>query len=504
MFGMVAGVAYVWLAQGLAFLLMPRAIAFDFRLRALLFWAVTAPLVLLVEQPMITLLVAGLLLLLLSPTSTNDRTAFFIVAVPAVPVSMFAMIPFPGINYLTSITHYKLAALILLLPVLLSRRHREEPAAGFAGPVGAALLIYVAYTAALISTPQGFTAAMRFAVDQILLLAFPFFAILRSLRRPKDIERLFQAILVVSLILAMVALVSNLKHWDIYAVGALLGSESRDGILRINATSGTHSLAFNLAAGLLVLEYLKRRLQLSWLYLNLMRAILFLGMLTTDSRGALMGLLIAFCVYTVFILRSNWLRSALLIALFAGGAGAAIWLARGNVGDYDLHGTFAYRQELLRTSVDYILKHPLFGDREFLQSGAFDHLRQGQGIIDITNMYLQVALNYGLMGLAIFAGAFVLPVVKAGRKVLRVVRSNPHVLIKRHDQAMSDNEIWYRATAVSVAMGVGWLALIATTSDVGLTLHLGVVFAAFCCALQRMHADVQVMTAAEARVEGAA
>ena len=36
-----------------------------------------------------------------------------------------------------------------------------------------------------------------------------------------------------------------------------------------------------------------------------------------------------------------------------------------------------------------------------------EELRQGQGIIDIVNSYIAVALGYGLVGLSLFLGAFI-------------------------------------------------------------------------------------------------
>lgn len=499
----LAGVVYIWLAQGLAFLLMPTSIVFGVRARAVLFWAITAPVVLAVQPPMSMLIAAAVVTLAFAPLAPTDRTAFFIIAVPAVPVFVYAALPFPGINYLLDLSHLKLASLLVLAPVLLAgRQAAARPAHGV--PVFALLaVVYVLYSTLLIASTYGFTGALRHGLEQILLLLIPMFAMLVALRKPQDADKLFQAVLIVSLLLAMAALISSFKRWDMYAVGGYYLTEIRDGQMRINATAGTHALAFHLAAGIVVLEYLQRRLQIGWLRVNLIRLVLFAGMLTTDSRGALGGLAVALIVFTLLVLRNRFFRGLLLSGGLAALFGGMIWLAQGDVGAYDPHGTFAYRQDLFWTSLDYIAKHPLLGDRNFVQSGHFDHLLQGQGIIDITNLYLQVALKFGLLGLMLFACIFVIPVIKTGRVLLAMRRAHAATSIDIGSEA-SDEDVWFYAAAVTVALGAGWLFLIATTSDAGLTMYLGTIIAAFCCAVYRMRPILRKPTLARSQLHDGA
>lgn len=115
----------------------------------------------------------------------------------------------------------------------------------------------------------------------------------------------------------------------------------------------------------------------------------------------------------------------------------------------------------------------------------FDHLLQGQGIIDVTNLYLQVALTFGLVGLALFACVFVLPALSTGLMLFRLRRTHLSATSARNSSSISEQETWFRAAAVAVACSAGWLFLVATTSDVGLTVHLGIFFAAACHALKR-------------------
>lgn len=486
MSGTLVGLVYIWLAQGLAFLLMPRTIEFGLRLRALTFWLLSASIVLLASPPMTVLIAVAVLMLAMSPLAQPSRVAFFVIAVPAVPVFLAAQLPFPGINYLTFLTHYKLAAIVILLPAFLATREstdRARPAASFPA---LGIVTYVIYQTILIGGSYGFTGGLRHGLDLTLNLLVPFFAIILALRGWKDFERIIQAVLIASLLLATIAIVSSLKRWDIYAAAASVIGETRDGVFRINATAGTHSLAFHLACGLLVLEYLRYAKHIRWLSLNAMRFVLFAGMTTTDSRGALAGLVVAVGIYLVLTLRGGLLRGLLICVVALGTVAGAIWLAQGDVDAIDQHRTFSYRQELFWTSLEHIQRYPLLGDRHFLLSGNFNHLLQGQGIIDVTNLYLQVALTFGLLGLALFASVFVVPFAKAGLILNRIRRSQFDLCAGIEKSAPSASELWFRAAAVTVSIGAGWLFLIVTTSDVGLTMHLGVIFAAICCALRRM------------------
>lgn len=488
----LAGVAYIWFAQAVAFLLMPRSIPFATRTRALAFWAIAVVIVLVFQNPLVMLFTAAAMLFVAAPFAPLQRAAFFLIAIPAVPVFIAAPLPFPGINYLTDVTHYKLTCLIVLLPVFLAGR--DEKQVSMLNGAGAAVLIYSLYATVLVMTSYGITLGLRFMLDQILHVIIPFFAILTVMRKPDDIGVVFQAFLIASLMLTMVALVSTFVRWDIYASASSLIREIRDGTLRINATAGTHSLAFHLAAGVMVLEYLRYRYVIGWVWTNLLRAVLVIGMLTADSRGALGGLIVAYGVYTVFMLRSKALRGLLITGFLVAAIGGIVWLTQGEVDTYDEFGTFSYRQELLRTSIDYIAKYPFFGDRLFIQSGSFDHLIQGQGIIDITNLYLQVALTFGLVGLFLFLCVFLFPALATGRALLKVDRAQ--VAGKPYSASTPEAELWFRASAVTVSICSGWLFLVATTSNVGLTPHLGIVFAALCCALRRVRPVEQTSQAA--------
>jgi O-antigen ligase len=81
-------------------------------------------------------------------------------------------------------------------------------------------------------------------------------------------------------------------------------------------------------------------------------------------------------------------------------------------------GNLEYRQRLASTSWNLIMNHPYFGDGDFMSK--MKDLRQGQGIIDLVNTYAGTALEYGLVGLALFVGFILLGMFKAFRAMIRI------------------------------------------------------------------------------------
>jgi hypothetical protein len=130
----------------------------------------------------------------------------------------------------------------------------------------------------------------------------------------------------------------------------------------------------------------------------------------------------------------------------------------------------------LITSLRYIADYPFFGDLQFMKSGKFDALIQGQGIIDVTNLYLLVTLRFGLIGFALFFIPFLLTSYK--------------LVFARYDDPGGENARLRHMRNILCALLAGWLVLVITTSDVGLTLHLGLLVVALGHALTQTRAVV--------------
>src|SRR5947209_7924373 len=98
------------------------------------------------------------------------------------------------------------------------------------------------------------------------------------------------------------------------------------------------------------------------------------------------------------------------------------------------------------------MMNPILGSPYYLSSPGMEQMRQGEGIIDMVNSYLGVALPTGIVGLFLFLGVF-------GSSLIRLV-----------GQCFNrDGEDHAGRTVARALLGtlVGVLVTIATASSIG-------------------------------------
>ncbi|MEM7748460.1 MAG: O-antigen ligase family protein, partial [Pseudomonadota bacterium] len=451
---------HVFAAIAFGVLVAPRALNGALEMRNLFVWLSVVPIVLFAREPLYIVLGFLVLLALLTPATSLDRIKFFVLIVPAAPGYIESNLPFPGINYFFDLDHYKAACLAVLLPTFLMRRGARNEYAPWS-IVDTCVAAYVVYTSLQMGWHFGLNGGARFALEQVFLIVLPYFAIRWVITSAKDVREVFSAFIVAAVILAAIALLSSLRNWDFYRFeqGDALSmfSDYRDGSLRVQATLNTHSLAFVLVLALLLLQYVKQYVSMNWFHLWGLRGLLFAAAMTPGSRGALAGLAVGAVIYLLLSVKAAWLRWTMIFGLAVCGAIGGYILMFGDVAKFDAHGSFVYRQMLIDTSIKYIADHPFFGDLRFLQSGRFDHLVQGQGIVDVTNLYLQVLLKHGLIGGLLLFGPIFLVIAQLSFRAMSLSRNGDP---ERREM---------RGACIAISAGyVGWLLLIATTSDVGL------------------------------------
>jgi len=182
------------------------------------------------------------------------------------------------------------------------------------------------------------------------------------------------------------------------------------------------------------------------------------GMLASYSRGPMLsGLLMLASIYA---LRSVPVKRFLQVAPVLTAITAIAWSE--GLGDLVVHVisltsnqdanadfNVAYRQELLSTSLALLRQSPWWGVPNFLS--YMEDLRQGEGIIDLVNTYLVVALNVGVVGLVIYLVPFA---TTLWGEANRGPVLDPRVR---------------REGAVWVALTVGMMAAIFTVSPISIT-----------------------------------
>jgi O-antigen ligase len=95
----------------------------------------------------------------------------------------------------------------------------------------------------------------------------------------------------------------------------------------------------------------------------------------------------------------------------------------GNTADANI----VYRQRLAERGWEIALAHPFFGDQ--FPWPEMEDLRQGEGIIDIVNTYLGVALNYGFVGLFCFLSFILIGMIKVYARTRLLVHSDPNLAL---------------------------------------------------------------------------
>jgi hypothetical protein len=523
----IAALTFAWLAHSLAFLITPKAIPFNERLNAFIVWTTAAAALFLLQDTAFVFFAVACILICLAPAAAAPRAAFFLVAALVLPTTMQADIPFPGINYLTTLTPYKLVSALVLIPILLKLTPTHAPITRLATP-DLCVILYVIFTTLHATITGNVTIGLRQLLDQFLIFALPYFALRRALSTVEDIDIFIRAILISAINLAAIALVATWKQWDFYGLLGVASVSSlpdmRSGFVRVGATTNTTSLGLIAGFGLASIEYLKHNMRIGRLNAIIARLALVGGIYFTDSRGAMMATVLIFVVYTLVNTERAVVRWGYAVAALSGLIATAVWLFLGDFSENKAisnSDTFGFRQEMISTSVRHILNYPVFGDHLFFTKPEFQSMRNQQGIIDIVCVYIQVALSFGLVGLAMFLGIFLFPLLYAlgfffqvpGNKGLVVGPQGP-VRLSRSDVDLSGvrssappdrivpfSKNWTRIYGVVLGLLAGWLLMISTTSDTGSILHIGVFSVALLMAFLRI-TEAETADAAEKNDRG--
>ncbi len=360
------------------------------------------------------------------------------------PPSRVEVPGFGLINHLFVLDQYRLLALVLLLPAAVALLQRTSTLKLGRSPVDWMVLGYFVLISLLHFREADLTNVLRNTVMNGLDIFLPYYVVSRSLKDMDGFKAAMSGFMIGAMLLSVVALFEALRSWKLYSavLGALGLNPSefggylrRAGFLRPTATVGNsivlgYVVMVGLGFGLFLKEFVSSA-RLKWLGLGL----LTLGVVASLSRGPWVGAIFMLLVYFALGPRAmTQLARAGLGALLVGFLLSAFPVGQmlldmlPFVGTVD-EGNVEYRANLLTQALPVIQRNLWFGSVGYLQTPELQVMLQGEGIVDLVNSYIQVALEVGVVGLALFAGVFVLALKEVKQSMGRAGRHGAEAVV---------------------------------------------------------------------------
>jgi len=358
--------------------------------------------------------------------SAAERLSIYgllLIALPPVSVSLDGLV---GINRLLDLGVGRVLCLVLLLPAAMSllKEKNKKNTAGLRF-LDLTILGYEFYSAVVFWL--GYSEAnalnlMRLLVEILLDTWLPYYVFSRGIKTKDDLRLLFFCLFIAMTFAAAVAVSESVLKWHLYSglqefYGIRWQASSylyRGDALRVEAMAPQPILlAFTLMFGLGLWVWLaggRWRKWFSWVLVS----IFLMAIAATLSRGPMLatGVLLVSIFSFRFLSPKAYklILLCLVISFFLMKMFGADELIMGLLSDVfgkneDDLGTIDYRRQLLDTAIELIKQSPLLGVPDY--AAHMEHLRQGEGLIDLVNSYVVIALNSGLIGLVFYLLPFV-------------------------------------------------------------------------------------------------
>ncbi len=397
----------------------------------------------------------------------RGKLAAFMLLIMILPPLTWQVGGFGDINYVLGLTGPRILALVLLsgpaLTLLVDRRKKRE---SWVAPLDLMVFAYQLLKLVLMVPHATTTGLLRMVVESVLDILLPYYVASRGIRSETDLRFHLSHLALGFTFAAAVGFAEYFANRNFYSElqwiygykWTLTMTLMRGSHLRVvAATPQPIVLAFEMIFALGVWTYLRGHDWRLWsvrgVYALLVGCLVF-----TFSRGPWIGgFVFAFCLLGLRKLTVRAFVSLFLATLVVGvvmkvvGADQIVINALSLVfgsSEADL-SSINYRSELLDTALALLRQSPWLGVPDY--ASQMQALRQGEGIIDLVNSYIAIALDAGVIGLAIY----MLPYVLAFRRMVRV----PGLALREPGDA---NAGWF--TAIFLAMIIALLATIFTTS----------------------------------------
>ena len=397
----------------------------DFRRRRNLWLVITAS-AFLIPSFWAYALVAMIAILYATRHDSNPAALYplLLVVIPPLEAAIPGLVP---------ISHQRMLVLVVLLPMLRQLFRDPQVPGVLKLPTDKFVLAY--FVLQVILTWPYVTAAhaVRLAFFFVVDLWLPYYLMSRAFTSREQL-RDAMACFVLSLVVVVPMTFGEMRlgtllyggFGESWNIGGLFGYTTRGDWLRAQMAAGQPIvLGYQFAVAIGMWLYLQRHVE-SVVARRIVMAALTVGLLTTISRGPWVGAAVAFVAFALVSpqnlgrLAQGVAAAAVLFALVL----ATPWGSQ--LADYlpfvgnAAQETVDYRREWLNVSWQLIQQSPFFGD--LLVMRQLEFMRTGEGIIDIVNTYVALALIYGGVGVALFIGIFVTAMVP----LMKIVR-NPRL-----------------------------------------------------------------------------
>lgn len=306
----------------------------------------------------------------------------------------------------------------LLFPAALQLRRRSESSSGLSG-IDWLVIIYILWISLISAINVPFTQACKDTVYLLIDTWLPYFVASRSLRGLEQFHRFGASVVVFAAIIGLIGLFESVWHWILYSqLSATLGAtllpynaRGSSDLLRGVATMGSIPLGYTMMIAIGFIFLLWPRISSNQSRFALLFAILG-GLLGSLSRGPWVGVA---AVLILVVVLGPGASKRIFYGLFGVGAAFLVLLLSPYGRDIlDLlpfvgtaeTGNVDYRSRLLTVSIEVFKETPIVGNYQYLKHPLMKQMIQGEGIVDVVNTYLQLALPFGGIGLAIFVFIF--------------------------------------------------------------------------------------------------
>ncbi len=394
----------------------------------------------------------------------SDVAVLYLLLVCAIPPYGLGISGLGVINYLFTLNYPRLLSLVILLPAFLTLTRDRNTLHPLATMADKLLLLFLTLTVILQLRDTTVTDTLRQAFYAFIDVFLPYFVLSRYLRTTQQFKTAITAFLFAATLSASISIFEFIKHWLLYS--------SLPSIWQLSSGSyldrGTSLRAYTSYGGPIVFGYgmavaLGLYTYIAFFITNKTGRrngllVLITGLLASISRGPWVGALIMFLVFIATgqkamqrMARLTAIGILLLILLPVIPGGKSFLNVLPVIGHTD-SDTIDYRQRLLHNGMIVIQRNPLFGSVNVLQTPEMLSMVQGQGIIDLVNSYLAIALFYGMTGLALFSSFFVNILARINRA-------------RQQFPPVSESALLGRSLLATV---IGILIIIATVSSINI------------------------------------